>query len=139
MIIDHWELTFVLFWTTSRLLAGLVGWFFSAALLYIFSLSVWLTYYEPKIFLFNRKMQWDVFLWSFFLSWLTLAKQLSRRLSKSSVTLPPYCTSPIMYRTVFHDTPFIKKIEKSYSLSTQTNNSKHFDSFSKRKLWKKKH
>lgn len=39
---------------------------------------------------------------------LTLAKQLSRRLSKSSVTLPPYCTSPIMYRTVLHDTPFIK-------------------------------
>lgn len=88
---------------------GLVGQFFSVALLYIFSLSVWLTYYEPKIFLFNRKMQWDVYLCYFFLSWLTLAKQLSRRLSKSSVTLPPYWTSPIMYRTVFHDTPFIKK------------------------------
>jgi hypothetical protein len=40
-------------------------------------------------------------------NWLTRAKQLSSLLSKSSVTLPPYCTSPIMYRTVLHDTPCI--------------------------------
>lgn len=35
----------------------------------------------------------------------TLAQVFSKRLSQSSVTRPPYCTSPIMQRTVVHETP----------------------------------
>lgn len=54
-------------------------------------------------------------------NWLTLAKQLSRRLSKSSVTLPPYCTSPIMYRTVLHDTPCIRKNKDWFTVDPSKN------------------
>lgn len=53
--------------------------------------------------------------------WLTLAKQLSRRLSKSSVTLPPYCTSPIMYRTVLHDTPCVRKNKEWFTADPDRN------------------
>ena len=46
--------------------------------------------------------------------WITLAKVFSSRLSKSSVTLPPYCTSPSMYRTVFQDTPFLMSMSSRW-------------------------
>ena len=49
-----------------------------------------------------------------FLKLLTFAKVLSSRLSKSSVTLPPYWTSPNMYRTVFQETPFLISISSRW-------------------------
>lgn len=118
---------------------GFFSWFCSLALLYsIFfplSLAHWLRTKKYSCLKWTcNEMCFQVFS----VNWLTLAKQLSRRLSKSSVTLPPYCTSPIMYRTVLHDTPFIKN-KKDYSLSIQTNNSKYFRSFPGGKVSERKH